>query len=76
MNSWQQLPADAGQIIDTHYKVDWVSGKLWRRSRDRNDGTVDLCWGLIKSGVYEPWNGLIPRVRSWVSATTEEMLDE
>lgn len=66
---WHQMPQDAGQIVDVKYAVDWESRKLLSRTEDRADGGVVLEFGRIADGedVFEPWNGLIPKVTGWVN---------
>jgi hypothetical protein len=68
--AWQQLPADAGQIVDVKYDVDWESRTLYKRVEDRNDGSVQLFMGRIAAGEdrYEPQNGVLPKVDRWTSA--------
>jgi hypothetical protein len=69
MADWQQLPADAGQIVDVKYDVDWETRTLYKRVEDRNDGSVQLWMGRIADGEdrYEPWNGILPKVTKWVA---------
>ena len=66
---WQQMPQDAGQIVDVKYAVDWESRKLLRRTEDKSYGGVTLEFGRIADGedVFEPWNGVLPRVTEWIN---------
>ena len=68
-NYWQQMPQDAGQIVDVKYAVDWENRKLLRRTEDRSYGSVILEFGRIADGEdkFEPWNGVIPKVTEWVN---------
>jgi len=67
--AWQQLPADAGQMVDVKYDVDWESRTLYKRVEDRNDGSVQLFMGRIAAGEdrYAPQNGVLPKVDRWTS---------
>ncbi len=67
--AWQQLPADAGQIVDVQYDCDWETLTLHKRIEDRSNGSVQLLMGRIADGEdrYEPQNGILPRVTKWIS---------
>lgn len=64
-SGWQQLPADAGQIVDLTYAVDWESRTLYRRSADRSDRSVEIESAEIVGGNFEPWNGILPEHGEW-----------
>jgi hypothetical protein len=67
--AWEQLPVDAGQIVDVKYDCDWESRTLYKRVEDRSNGSVQLLMGRIADGEdrYEPQNGILPRVTKWIS---------
>ena len=67
--AWQQMPADAGQIVDVRYDCDWETRTLYKRVADRNEGSVELLLGRISEGEdrYEPQNGVLPKVDQWIS---------
>lgn len=71
-SAWQQMPRDAGQIVDVKYAVDWEHRKLLRRTEDRSTGSVVMEFGRIADGedAFEPWNGVLPRVTEWVNPDT------
>ena len=66
---WQQMPKDAGQIVDVKYAVDWENRQLLRRTEDRSVGYVTLDFGRIADGedTFEPWNNVLPKVTEWVN---------
>ena len=68
--TWHQLPADAGQIVDVTYAVDWESETLYRRTHDRSDGARSIEAAEIIGGEFEPWNGILPSVGEWRDVTT------
>jgi hypothetical protein len=71
MTKWHQMPVDAGQIVSVTYSVDWAVNKLYRRTHDRSDNSVEIEAAKITSGEFEPWNCILPRHRKWRKATAE-----
>lgn len=66
MTEWHQMPADAGQIVDVTYSVDWSTRTLYRRTHDRSDNSVEIEAAKIRGdGEFEPWNGTLPRAYKW-----------
>ena len=72
--AWQQMPADAGQIVDVRYDCDWEHRILHRRTEDRSTGSVQLAMGHIADGEdrYEPQNNVLPAIRRWAEYTGGE----
>jgi len=77
-DSWDQMPQDGGQTVDVKHAVNWEARRLLRRTEDRSSGGVTLEVGKIAIGedVYEPWNGVVPRVTEWIAQQTEEVSDD
>ena len=65
MTEWHQMPADAGQIVDVTYSVDWDTRTLYRRWHDRSDGEIKIDAARIRGGEFEPWNSILPRHGKW-----------
>lgn len=69
--TWYQMPVDAGQIVDVTYAFEPIGGGdgwLYRRTHDRSDGTRSVERAAVEddaSGVFQPWNGLLPEHGEW-----------
>jgi hypothetical protein len=62
---WDQMPADAGQIVNVEYSVDWENNTLYRQSTDRGDRTVAVEQATITGGEYDPQNCVLPNHGEW-----------
>ena len=69
--TWHQMPADAGQIVDVAYAVEWIGGGegwLYRRTHDRSDGSRSVERAVVDAdggSAFEPWNGRLPDHGEW-----------
>jgi len=67
---FEQMPADAGQIVSVEYAVDWESDTLYRRTADRSrpsSGTA-MHEARITGGEFDPQNGTLPEHGEWTPA--------
>ena len=73
--TWHQMPADAGQIVDVTYAVEWIGGGdgwLYCRSIDRSDGSRSLTRAEITGGEFAPHNGRLPDHGEWQAVLSSE----
>jgi hypothetical protein len=64
---WHQLQADAGQILDIKYAVNWEERILFCKSWDRSNNTTSITYSFINGGEFEPQNGKLPTHGEWVA---------
>ena len=65
---FEQMPADAGQIVSVEYAVDWESETLYSRHHDRSDRSTTLYRADITGGEFDPQNGTLPEHGDWTPA--------
>jgi hypothetical protein len=67
---FEQMPRDAGQIVNVTYAVDWESDTLYRRTADRSrpNSGIAIHEARIISGEFDPQNGSLPEHGEWMPA--------
>jgi len=74
--NWEQLPADAGQIVSIEYSVDWENNTIYRQATDRSDRSVTVHRARVTGGDYEPQNGTLPQHGEWLPADEATAAEE
>jgi hypothetical protein len=67
---FEQMPADAGQIVSVEYAVDWESNTLYRCTADRSSPSdaPAMHEARITGGEFDPQNGTLPEHGEWTPA--------
>lgn len=67
---FEQMPRDAGQIVDVTYAVDWEREMLYRRTADRSRPAsgIAIHEARITGGEFDPQNGSLPEHGEWTPA--------